>query len=188
MEGSSKPASCVWRRLDCAGHDACRREQVAIGWRLEGSAVFVEEGTAARLEYRLECDRAWRSLGGRVSGWIGPRAVELEASRSVDGVWTLNGTLLVGLESCLDLDFGFTPATNLTQLRRIDLQIGQAAEVPVAWLDAAAGTLLLLPQHYERRAETTYWYESPTTGYSGLLQIGPDGFVQRYPELWEQEA
>jgi hypothetical protein len=177
----------LWRRLDTPGHDACRLEQGPSGWKLQGMAIFVEQGTPVSLDYLLECDPAWRSARGRVRGWIGPRDVELDVARSVAGVWSLNGTLLEGLESCLDLDFGFTPATNLSQLCRIALQIGQSTDVPVAWLDAAAGTLALLPQRYERRSATTYWYESPTTGYSGLLEVEPDGFVRRYPELWERE-
>lgn len=177
-----------WRRLDTPGHDACRLEQGDFGRKIEGTAVFLQENEPARLEYLLECDSSWRCERGRVHGWIGPRRVELNVERTAQGVWMLNGTLLVGLESCLDLDFGFTPATNLTQLRRIDLQIGQAADVPVAWLDATAGMLAILPQRYERRSATAYWYESPTTDYSGLLEVTPEGFVRRYPNLWELES
>jgi hypothetical protein len=91
------------------------------------------------------------------------------------------------LESCVDLDFGFTPATNLLQLQRVALAVGQVADVPVAWLDVSAGTLTVLPQRYERRSATTYWYESPSANYEGLLEVAPTGFIRRYPGLWEAE-
>jgi hypothetical protein len=105
-----------------------------------------------------------------------------------EGSWSLNDRVMPGLEACVDLDLGFTPATNLLSLRRLALAEGKGADVPVAWLDVAADTLELLPQHYERRTATTYWYESPTAGYTALLETTPDGFVSRYPSLWETVA
>jgi hypothetical protein len=89
------------------------------------------------------------------------------------------------LDECVDLDLGFTPATNLSQLRRVALQVGEAVDVPVAWLDVDAGTLDKLHQRYERRSEETYWYEAPRFNYSALLQVSALGFVEKYPNLWE---
>ena len=180
-------AHVLWRRLDTAGHDACRLERTAEGWRLEGTAVFLEDGAPARLDYLLECDPAWRSRRGRVRGWIGARPVELSVERSIHGAWTLDRQLVEGLEDCFDLDFGFTPATNLTQLHRVDLEEGRAADVPVAWLDVTASSIEFLAQRYERRSALTYWYESPAADYSGLLEVTHSGFVRRYPGLWEME-
>jgi hypothetical protein len=42
-----------------------------------------------------------------------------------------------------------------------------------------------LQQRYERVAERGYRYRSTTTGYEGLLELAPNGFAARYPELWE---
>ena len=99
----------------------------------------------------------------------------------------LNGEAVAGVADCLDLDFGFTPATNLTQLRRIALPIGEAREVPVAWIDATTSELTRLPQHYARRSESTWWYQSPTAEYQALLEVGAGGFVSEYPGLWRAE-
>ena len=152
--------------------------------RLEGTAVFLDDAGPARLAYRVTCDERWHARGGTVSGWIGPRAVDVEIVRTPNGAWTLNDKIVAGLETCIDLDFGFTPATNFFPLRRLALAIGEAADAPAAWLDDAARSLTLLPQRYERRTESTYWYESPSTGYAAELEFGADGFVRRYPDLW----
>ena len=176
-----------WRRLDAPGHDACRLRQSRTGWQLDGAAAFRHGGTSAQLTYRVACDRAWRTLKGAVSGWIGQKTVELIASRRADGQWTLNGAAVSHLDGCLDLDLGFTPATNLFQLRRLALDHGEGADVPVAWLDVAAGTLDVLHQRYERRRGETYWYEAPRFDYAALLESSPIGFVRRYPGLWEAE-
>lgn len=177
----------LWRRLDSPGHDACRLEETSAGWQLEGTAVFRHNGGPAQLVYRVTCDPAWRTRNGEVHGWLGAQAVGFSTARTAAGVWTLNEAVLSGLGNCVDLDLGFTPATNLLQLRRIELAIGHAADVPVAWLDVSAGTLAVLPQRYERRSETTYWYEAPRFDYAALLEVTPAGFVRRYPGLWEAE-
>jgi hypothetical protein len=92
------------------------------------------------------------------------------------------------LKGCLDVDLGFTPATNLLQLRRIGLKIGEKAEVPVAWWDLDSRELSLVQQSYERRAEQAYWYESPRFGYAAMLEVAPSGFVLEYPGLWTVES
>jgi hypothetical protein len=180
-------ASILWRRLDTPGHDACRLERRAVDWRLEGTAVFRHEGLPARLAYDVVCDLTWCTQHGKVQGWLGADSLELNIGRTSSGVWTLNGAVVPNLENCFDLDFGFTPATNLLQLRRLALDEGQAADAPVAWLNVSASTLELLPQRYERRTEATYWYEAPSFAYAALLEVTPIGFIRRYPGLWEAE-
>lgn len=149
--------------------------------------MFRHEGMAAHLAYQVTCDREWRSQRGQVRGWLGVETVDLTVARTAEGAWMLDGSVVPGLESCPDLDLGFTPATNVIPLRRLRLNEGQAADAPAAWLDMAAVTLQRLPQRYERRSETAYWYETPTTRYAGLLEVTPVGFVRLYPGLWEAE-
>ena len=173
----------LWRRLDRPGHDACRLEKIESGWRLEGTAVFLDEEGPARLSYSVTCDEHWQSERGAVSGWIGPQEIEVSIERMPDG-WMLNGRLIAGLEDCVDLDFGFTPATNIFLLRRLELHPGQFADVSVVWFDAGVDNLVRLPQRYERRTATKYWYESPTAGYAAELEVNANGFVLQYPRLW----
>jgi hypothetical protein len=177
--------SILWRRLDDAGHDACRLVEKEGGWRLEGAAVFLHEGVPACLDYKVDCDGAWRTREGAVHGWGGERFVDFRVTRAPDGVWTLNGQVMPDVTGCVDLDLGFTPATNLFQLRRVALQVGQAADVPVAWIDVPGDSLDMVRQRYERRTAEKYWYESPPFDYYALLRVNAAGFVLKYPDLWE---
>jgi hypothetical protein len=181
-------AFAFWRRLDTPGHDACRLEEIPAGWQLEGTAVFVHEGLPARLTYRVACDTTWATRHGHVYGWLGHRSVDWTVLRTRQGAWTLNGKLVPGLERYVDLDLGFTPATNFLQLSRVKLADGETAEFSVCWLDPSVDTLTTVPQRYERRGDAAYWYEAPTFGYKALLEIAENGFVRRYPELWEMEG
>jgi len=181
------PAAILWRRLDTPGHDACRLAATDGGWRLRGTAVFRHGELPARLDYRVTCDRAWRTREGSVRGWVGAEAITLAVERTAAGRWILNGAPVPGLDDCVDLDFGFTPATNLLQLRRVSLGVGQVADVPVAWLDVPEGTLRRLDQRYERRANDAYLYEAPLFDYRAVLDVDAVGFARHYPGLWAAE-
>lgn len=179
--------SILWRRLDAPGHDACRVEAAASGWTLSGSAVFLHNGTPAQLLYFVSGDDDWRSRRGRVQGFVGPQLVDLAIERAIDGRWTVDGRAIPGLEDCVHLDFGFTPATNFPQLRQLALADGQAAALDVAWIDVPPSALQRLHQRYERRGDLAYWYESPSAGYAALVEVTPAGLIRRYPSLWEVE-
>lgn len=176
-----------WRRIDLPGHDTCRLVQLDDGWRLDGVAVFLQDSQPSRLAYCLTCDQHWRAREGMVSGWVGGRDCELRITRTADGLWTFNDDRMPTLEGCLDLDFSFTPATNLSQLRRAALEIGQGADFSVAWLDMTAVSLSILEHRYQRRTMNAYWYEAPRFNYAAELETRPPGFIQRYPGLWEEE-
>jgi hypothetical protein len=179
-------ASMLWRRLDTPGHDACRLERNGEYWQIDGAAAFRGEGgRIAQVHYRVRCDKSWHTQWGTVRGWAGSEAIELSIVRDPHGGWKLNDEVAVGLGHCVDLDLGFTPATNLLQLRRLHLSPGEAADAPVAWLDLDTCALSEVPQRYERRNEGDYWYTSPRFGYAAMLGVTPEGFVHRYPELWE---
>lgn len=154
---------------------------------LSGQAVFADPLGPASLTYRVVAGLDWVPRVGRVTGWIGLRAVDLTVQLESDG-WRLDGRAVAGLERCIDLDFNFTPATNVLQLQRLDLEVGASAAAPAAWLDADSDSLVELKQTYARRSRDTYVYEAPGVPYAAELRIAPSGFVASYPGLWELEA
>ena len=89
------------------------------------------------------------------------------------------------MRDCIDVDLGFTPATNLIVLRRLALGIGDQADAPAAYLAFPALRLVALPQTYRRLSRTRYAYAAPTEGYAGTLQVSPLGAVVDYPGRFE---
>lgn len=155
------------------------------GWHLSGTAVFLHEGQPACLTYAVDADARWQTREGRVRGWAGRRQVELRIVRRGSG-WTLNGLAVAGVDDAIDLDLAFTPATNLLPVRRLAVPLGTRADAPAAWLDTTSWALRRLAQSYEHRAPHAFWYTAPEVDYAGLLEVDDDGFVRRYPHLWEQ--
>jgi uncharacterized protein len=184
----SNVETILFRRHETPGHDACRLIVGTAERRIEGTAVFTWGGMATQLAYEAVADDDWRTRYGRVRGWVGARSIDATIELHASGDWLLNGALVAGLKGCVDVDLGFTPATNLLQLRRIGLKMGEKAEVPVAWWDLESRGLSLLQQSYERRSQQSYWYEAPRFGYEALLEVAPSGFVLEYPGLWTVES
>ncbi|MBV9250521.1 MAG: putative glycolipid-binding domain-containing protein, partial [Acetobacteraceae bacterium] len=116
----------LWRRLDRPGHDAARLSRHDEGWLLRGAAVFLDQTGPACIEYEVSLDASWRTTGGKVGGFFAGKSIKHVITRRPDG-WLLDGVVATGTGGLLDLDYGFTPATNLLQLRRLDLRIGKAA-------------------------------------------------------------
>lgn len=178
-------ASALWRRLDTPGHDAVLLIESAVGWSLSGTAVYRHPEGPASVHYTIELDRDWRTRRGTVRGFVGERVLDHAISREHDG-WHLDGRH-VGLAHLLDLDYAFTPATNLQQLRRVSPAVGSTVDIPVAWFDVGFTTLVELPQTYTRSGETTYRYAAPSVPFEGTLEFAGNGFARRYADVWVME-
>jgi hypothetical protein len=88
---------------------------------------------------------------------------------------------------CTDADLNFSPSTNLLPIRRLDLAVGQAAEVRAAWLRFPGFELEPLSQLYRRLDKTTYHYESAGGQFMAELKVNRAGFVVDYGGLWLAE-
>ncbi len=181
----------LWRRLDGPGHDAARIDTVGDRSRLWGHAAFAHGVSPVSLAYVVEMAASGEALSGRVRGFVGDLIVDQKITRVGDD-WLLNGRPQglsgSGHSGLVDLDFGFTPATNWQQLKRAGLAIGEEVRFDVAWLDVGALRIERLPQVYRRTGELTYAYEAPTFGYRATLTLAASGFVVDYPGLWAMET
>ncbi len=180
-----KGRSVLWKRLDSEGADACRYLFDGERWTIEGTALFAEGSEIAELSYRLCCRQDWSSLSASVRGWIGSASVSLDLQGLPDGRWSADGHPLDGLSGLLDIDLGFTPASNTNAIRRLGLQDGLEVGTTALWFDVSDRRLKPLKQSYRRETVTTLAYASPSHGYRALLEVDDFGIVTRYPELWE---
>lgn len=177
-------ASILWRRLDVEGHDACLLTQADGGHSIQGQAVFVQEDKPCCLAYEVICDAGWRTRSARVDGFLGMRKLHYAIERRADGEWMLNGEPQRGVAGLVDIDLGFTPASNLLAIRRFDLGIGETTPAPAAYLSFPTLEMVLLEQSYRRLDQTRYAYSAPLFGYDEILGVSQHGFVADYPGLW----
>jgi hypothetical protein len=178
-----------WRRLDVAGREQARIEQTAFGWRLTGELEADEAGRRAELGYVIDCERDWRTRQAIVSGVAAGAPVRFEFTADGQGHWTLNGAPLERVEGALDIDLGFTPATNLLPIRRLELKVGERADVRTAWLRFPELRVEVLEQSYWREADRVFRYDALVDGERFRARLDTDQFgrVVIYEGLWEAE-
>lgn len=177
-------ATAFWKRIDTEGHDCCRLIRTADGWRLDGCAVFDHDGRACALAYWVECDGDWHTRSAAVDGAVGFDALALRIEKGEGGEWLLNGVEQPAARGQIDLDLGFTPATNLIAIRRLSTLLDAETPAPAAYYLEFTHKLGLIEQTYRRTGETTLAYASRPSGYAAELEVSPSGFVTHYPGLW----
>lgn len=180
-------AAFFWRKLDHPGHDSCRLFQLSNGWRLCGAAVFWDEGLPCHFHYEVVTDVVWRTRRASVTGYLGNRTIDLRI-KAAGNYWKVGGKVNKNIAGCLDVDLGFTPATNLIAIRRLSLKVGQQAEASAAYLAFPRMRFVRLAQTYHRISRTEYEYEAPTVGYAGTLRVASSGAIVNYPGLFKRLA
>lgn len=180
-------ASILWQGIVLPGHEACRLFAKDSNWHLQGTAVFSYEQQPCRLYYQIICDHQWRTLSAEVQGWVGKDSIDLQIKTDASEQWWSNGVKQPQINGCMDIDLNFSPSTNLLPIRRLNLALGERAEVKAAWLRFPAFRLEVLPQTYQRLDETTYRYESADGQFVADLKVDETGFVLEYPGIWKSE-
>jgi hypothetical protein len=180
-------STILWRRLDQPGHESARLSLQTGSWHLQGTSVFLHDQFPCRLDYHIVCDSRWHTQSGKVAGWVGNRLIDISLGVGNDQRWLLDEKEAPEVAGCIDLDLNFSPSTNLLPVRRLDLAVGEKAEVRAAWLRFPSFKLELLVQVYQRTGETTYRYESGGGEFVAELQVNKDGFVKKYADLWEMQ-
>src|SRR5215813_14567977 len=97
---STTEPTVLWRRLDQPGHESARLSFRRSEWHLTGTAVFARGAQACRLDYEVICDAVWRTVSGRVTGWIGSRVIEVELTADASSRWHLNGIDCPAVAGC----------------------------------------------------------------------------------------
>jgi hypothetical protein len=186
--GSTGGASILWRGFVLPGHEACRLFPLDSKWYLKGAAVFSHEQQPCRLDYQIVCDATWQTLSANIEGWLGNKVIDFQLKTDSSGHWWLNEAEQPNVMGCIDIDLNFSPSTNLLPIRRLNLAIGETAEIKAAWLRFPSFTLEPLPQRYHHLDETTYRYESSGGQFVADLKVNQAGFVVDYPGIWQAEV
>jgi hypothetical protein len=178
-----------WRRLDVFGREEARIEQTVDGWHLTGQLETEDSRGRAQLRYAIDCARDWRTRSTLVTGSASGAPIRFEFLADGEGRWTLNRVPLPSVAGALDIDFGFTPATNLLPIRRLDLAIGQRADVRTVWLRFPELRVEVLEQWYQREAARVFRYDALVDGerFQARLDTDEFGCVLIYEGLWEAE-
>ena len=177
-------AKAHWRALDRAGEDTCSLSRLDFGWMLVGHARYQDGPVWSALDYVIRCDTGWLTTSADITGMHGDTEVALNITRRGQD-WTLNDMHQPQVFGAVDIDLGFTPATNLMPLRRLP-EVG-SINARAAWLPSPLSALQPLNQRYTRERGNLVHYHADQTGFQTHLKVAPSGFVLFYPGFWDSD-
>lgn len=176
----------LWRRINLAGMERCTLEATPAGHRISGTALFADGDRPVEIRYSVALDAAWfpRVVGVHVTTSAGDRSVALTSDAA--GTWEAGGDAVPALDGAVDVDFGWTPATNTIPIRRLGLEVGESAEVTAAYVPFPERAVTVRRQTYERLAERRFRYTSGD--FTADLTVDGAGLVTAYPGRWAAVA
>jgi hypothetical protein len=186
MAGDSLQRSLLWSRVGAPGSEYFALWQETGGWRLEGHVVTTAEAVPLWVSYEVRCDPAWRTREVQVRMVAEGRTTDLRLESEGHGAWRREGGDCPAVRGCLDADLSVSPSTNTLPIRRLDLRVGESADVVAAWVRLPSLAVEPLPQRYTRVGEREYRYESHGGAFTALLAVDELGLVTHYPGGWQR--
>jgi hypothetical protein len=179
-------ATVLWQDVETGAVDRCRLETGPSGLRLAGVVLTPAHGIPLDVRYLVEADRD--GLTRRVELELDGGAIRQVLLADGAGHWAWEGgPELAEVAGSLDVDLTVTPATNTLPIRRLAaLEVGQAADLHMAWVQFPGLEVLASAQRYERMAPDRWRFS--TDGFEAELLVDPDGLVLDYGGLFRSLA
>lgn len=187
-----------WMSTSWPAPDQCALSEISYGWELDGEAQAMADGLPVEVTYTIRVDREWQTRlvkvkqvhVGIVPGFSSTRRCTLK--RDEFGRWTATSgndrPQLSGIHFLTDIDIQITPASNTLPIRRLNLTVGESAEVTAAWFRIPDFQVEPLRQRYTRTAVDTYRYESLDHDFTATLTVDDLGLVINYDPGWVRLA
>ena len=180
----------LWAPVTGEGLETLHLRRRKNGATADGVVLHQEPHSAFRLRYRLETDAAEHTRHLSVELLASePRRLVLAGDGR--GHWKdERGRSLGALDGCLDVDLAATPYTNTLPIRRLALEPGESATLPVIHVDVPSLEVRPVEQRYTCLARTdggARWrYESLDNGFTVELEVDGYGLVKEYPGLFRR--
>ena len=175
-------SAVLWQASD-GGSEVCVLEPAGRGRRLRGTVLTHEAKRPIELRYAVTVDSAWATTDVEVL--VAFAGGDLREVAELGALWS-GSERPSGYEDCVDVDLSFTPATNTLPIRRLGLDVGEEAEIQVAWLVWPELDVRPVRQRYARLAKDRYRYTQDD--FQAELVVDDDGLVLDYQGLWRAVA
>jgi uncharacterized protein len=179
-------ATVLWQDVETGALDRCRLEAGPSGLRLSGTVLTAAHGTPLDVRYLVEAgpDGLTRRVELELDGGATRRVLLADGA----GHWRWEGgPELSEVAGALDVDLTVTPATNTLPIRRLAaLEVGQAADLEMAWVQFPGLEVLGSAQRYERLAADRWRFS--TGEFEAELLVDGDGLVLDYGGLFRSLA
>jgi hypothetical protein len=152
------------------------------GYRFAGNTLIRHEGIRVEIVYVVEARPDWSTRSARIG--IPALATLFEVEVSPQGRWVIDGEHRADLDGAVDIDLGWTPATNTLPIRRLSVETGVPVATRVGWLKWSELVFMKAEQSYARHGVGRWTYASGN--FSAGLVVDELGVVIDYgdPPIW----
>ena len=159
-------------------------ETLTLRWENEGWTAIGEVGRE-KVSYVIRLTATWN-----VSQFLLFRdqdEPDLWLGTDGAGRWgEINGAHRPDLDGCHDIDLGCTPFTNTLPIRRLQLDVGDTAEITAAMIDVETLGVVPARQRYEHVALQQWHYTNLDSGFEVDLRVDEYGLVHDYPDQYRR--
>ena len=188
MQVSKTIGRVIWRRtLDDRSFEECDVTATPDGLAIAGHVIAAQDGAPLVVHYDIDCGENWSARSVAIDQSFGNVRRRLRLDRAGDG-WLVDGVHDARLDGCAEPDLGLTPSTNALAIRRLDLAIGQAAEIRCAWIKFPALSAEPSLQRYERLGDRDYRYTNVASGFTALVAVDALALPVTYENIWTRIA
>lgn len=177
MTDKSGVYEILWHCSLLASSEQASLIEMEEGCRLRELAALPLRGEPCHIDYDVLCDPDWIPKSCRVNVVFSARVRTRELRRDGIGRWEHNGTPAPDLESCSDIDLGWTPATNTIPIRRLELEVGDTASIRAAWVRCPVLDVVANQQHYTRMSRDRWRYRSDDYDFELVTMRPPVSFL-----------
>ena len=152
------------------------------GYRFAGTTLIRHEGIRVEIDYVVEARPDWSTRAARID--IPAMATLFEVEVSPQGRWVIEGNHRPDLDGGVDIDLGWTPATNTLPIRRLAFTSGIPVTTRVGWLKWSELVFMPAEQSYTKHGDGRWTYASGS--FSADLVVDELGVVIAYgdPPIW----
>jgi hypothetical protein len=187
------PTSAAWQHRQArSGFEVAFLRSEPGGHRVEGQTVALEGDDAWVVRYEVELGPDWLTRSARVSGRSAAGTNERTLRSDGAGRWLVDGESAPLLGGCLDVDLEPSCLTNAFPIHRLELEIGEAADAPAAYIRALDLRVERLEQRYTRLEDDAgrqrYHYRAPAFDFECRLVYDQSGLLLDYPGIGTRVA
>ena len=186
MIDDTDPAAIVTRTWESELLDSVEEFALSLvseGHRLSGKTLILHDGARVEISFLVDTNPDWSTR--RASIDIPALATTFEVEVEPGGRWLFDGEHRKEFDGCVDIDLGWTPATNTLPIRRLHFVPGIPRTIRAAWLKWSELLFVPAEQTYTKRSADRWTYESGD--FAADLTVDEHGVVLTYgePPIWQ---
>ena len=183
MTAAYAPFSADGHEVGWATWDGAHTETATVRWENEGWTIGGIVGRE-RVQYAIRTSATWRVRQFLLFRDLDEPDLWLVTDSA--GRWgEMNGAHRPELDGCYDVHLDCTPLTTILPIRRLQLHVGDAAELPVVTIDPETLQVQRVVQRYARH-DVHRWSVARHDGSVDEFDVDEHGLARDLPERFRR--